>query len=728
MSRDLEALRAAASIVAIIGNYVKLRREGHEHIGLCPFHEEKTPSFKVDPKKNGGVYICFGCGAKGDVFRFVQMVEDLEFKDAVKRVRELSGKPETPTPAAVPGKRTMAAPASAGPPLGPIVATYTYLDEKGATLFEVCRHEPGEDGKTKTFRQRVPIPGGYSYSVKDVRRVLYRLPALLPATEVWICEGEKDVHALEQLGLVATTNAGGAKSPWLAEYTAALKGKDIVIVPDNDDPGRARGEIIAKALAGSAERVTTIILPNTCKDVTDYIEAGNSAHDLRIMVEEARSKVKPASDPSYAPLEAGEQLTPNDIARLIIRDHAIVADKMGYIFEYNHRFWERITRAQILAYAMAYDVHQHTKARRRNESAEYVLTYGLKRSIPWRAVRPDEVPIWNGVMNLETSELRPHRREDYLETITPVPYMGEKPCSAWLEALRMYWGEDEDYEAKVSALQEFFGYCLMTHARYKKALVLFGESDSGKSQPLHVLRMLVGPDNTCAVPVEHMDDPRKLSPIVGKMINILSELKNGKDRSIAEGGFKTLVSSEEALQVDPKWGHPFMYAPLCKHVFACNVLPQVTDTSRAVFNRLLVLRFNRIIPRADQDRNIIDEFRRELEGILAWSLAGARRLYEAGGEFTRVPESERLIEDYRNEQNPINAFLAECCDEVNADLANPVLLSVFAEKFSNWAGRNYDIRVVGGFLKSAGVRVEKVTERGLFRLKRCVFGLEIKNA
>jgi DNA primase len=72
---ELQSIRARANILNIIGQRVKLRQEGHEYVGCCPFHEENTPSFKVDPNKNGGVYICFGCGEKGDVFRFIQRSE-----------------------------------------------------------------------------------------------------------------------------------------------------------------------------------------------------------------------------------------------------------------------------------------------------------------------------------------------------------------------------------------------------------------------------------------------------------------------------------------------------------------------------------------------------------------------------------------------------------------------------------------------------------------------------
>ena len=77
----LEELRARADIVKIIGSYVTLKKNGHRYVGLCPFHNESTPSFHVDSQKQ--VYHCFGCKAGGSVFQFVMDIEHLSFQEAV---------------------------------------------------------------------------------------------------------------------------------------------------------------------------------------------------------------------------------------------------------------------------------------------------------------------------------------------------------------------------------------------------------------------------------------------------------------------------------------------------------------------------------------------------------------------------------------------------------------------------------------------------------------------
>jgi DNA primase len=86
-----EKVKQQADIVRVIGEYVRLRKTGQNFTGLCPFHQEKTPSFSVHPVKQ--MYYCFGCHEGGDVFKFVMQVERCEFPDAVRTVAEKAGIP-----------------------------------------------------------------------------------------------------------------------------------------------------------------------------------------------------------------------------------------------------------------------------------------------------------------------------------------------------------------------------------------------------------------------------------------------------------------------------------------------------------------------------------------------------------------------------------------------------------------------------------------------------------
>lgn len=180
--------------------------------------------------------------------------------------------------------------AAASPSARPKIAkAYPYRDEQGRLLYEALRMEP------KDFRARRPNGhGGWDWSLGDVRRVLYRLPELLKSAPraVWVVEGEKDADALAALGLVATTNAGGA-GKWRPEYSAALKGRRVFVLPDNDDPGRKHAQIVVEALAQVAASVRVIALPDLAAkgDVSDWLAAGGTRAQLEAIAKAAPTKI-----------------------------------------------------------------------------------------------------------------------------------------------------------------------------------------------------------------------------------------------------------------------------------------------------------------------------------------------------------------------------------------------------------------------------------------------------
>jgi 5S rRNA maturation endonuclease (ribonuclease M5) len=158
------------------------------------------------------------------------------------------------------------------------VAEYNYTDEAGKLLYQVLRFEP------KDFRQRHPDGCGGWIWKKGARQVLYHLPEVLEASIVFVVEGEKDVEALRSYGFVATTNAGGAKAAWLPAFTEALRGREVIIIPDADVPGRQRALIIARALLGTAARII-VWEPEGAKDISDWFALGHSETELIAQVE-----------------------------------------------------------------------------------------------------------------------------------------------------------------------------------------------------------------------------------------------------------------------------------------------------------------------------------------------------------------------------------------------------------------------------------------------------------
>jgi hypothetical protein len=199
-----------------------------------------------------------------------------------------------------------------------IVATFDYRDEHRELLYQVVRFHP------KDFRQRA---ADGSWSVKNIRRVLYRLPDLHGRKTVFVCEGERDSDLIWSLGLPATTCPGGA-GKWRPEYSAMLTAagcKHVVVFPDNDAPGEAHGRDVARSCVDAQLEVKLIPLPGLPKkgDVSDYL-AHHTKDELLAIVKDAPlftphrlvAAVQPITLTSLSELIA----EPDDLVEWVVED------------------------------------------------------------------------------------------------------------------------------------------------------------------------------------------------------------------------------------------------------------------------------------------------------------------------------------------------------------------------------------------------------------------------
>jgi putative DNA primase/helicase len=231
------------------------RKSGAEVLFRCPNHEDTHPSLSINPSKN--CFLCGPCGKSGNYWElaaFLGKVSPESKSEVAAWLRGhglLNGNGDC-----YPGAERR------------ITKAYPYVDEKGNLLFESVRFEP------KDFRQRRPDSNGrWIWNLNGIRRVLYRLPKIATAEKVWIAEGEKDVETLETLGIIATCNPGGA-GKWLDDYAAAFKSDQlVVIIPDNDEPGRRHAEQVARSLQGKVARIKILELPGLPEkgDVSEWL-------------------------------------------------------------------------------------------------------------------------------------------------------------------------------------------------------------------------------------------------------------------------------------------------------------------------------------------------------------------------------------------------------------------------------------------------------------------------
>jgi len=163
-------------------------------------------------------------------------------------------------------------------------AVYDYTDEHGEVIYQIRRFEP------KTFRQVRPDGnGGWLHNLDGVTPVPYRLHDMLarPDMPVFVVEGEKAADRLAKLGLVATTNNGGSKN-WKPEINKWFAGRNVVILPDNDDAGQAHADTVIANIFDIAGRVKRVDLPDLPPkgDVVDWLGGGN---DLDALLDIVRS-------------------------------------------------------------------------------------------------------------------------------------------------------------------------------------------------------------------------------------------------------------------------------------------------------------------------------------------------------------------------------------------------------------------------------------------------------
>lgn len=242
----------------------------------CPFHGGDGLSVNIED----GRWNCHStrCGKRGSAWHFLQEQGKGPAQIASTLAQYQRSGPFRPT---------IAKPAKA--PLGPIIATYDYHDERGELLFQVTRHPVDlPPPKNKTFRQRRPDGhGGWIDNVKGVRRVLYGLPRLIEAVKagetIYVVAGEKDADAINGLesgaSFFATTMPMGEHSKWSPDYTPFLDGADVVIVADKDEPGRKHALDVQHHLRPVAKTVK-IVEAKTGKDSFDHLAAGHGLGDF----------------------------------------------------------------------------------------------------------------------------------------------------------------------------------------------------------------------------------------------------------------------------------------------------------------------------------------------------------------------------------------------------------------------------------------------------------------
>lgn len=248
-------------------------------MGLCPFHDDHNPSFSVNTET--GLFNCFSCGEKGDIFTFYMKLHGVDFPTALRDIGEMAGMIDTHIKPRV-------------------VATFEYKYTDSKTIYIKERIEPGHNGRTKEFRFKHQEDDQWVLG-RGCNPVLYNLPQVAESKQCIVVEGEAKADLLVSLGFVATSLDSGANSPWKDEYAKVLKDKDeVVIMSDNDGPGKQYATKIANALCGRVKSLKVVELPGLqeSEDIIDWAKIpGNDKTKLIELIK---------NTPEWTPTEADQ--------------------------------------------------------------------------------------------------------------------------------------------------------------------------------------------------------------------------------------------------------------------------------------------------------------------------------------------------------------------------------------------------------------------------------------
>jgi putative DNA primase/helicase len=279
---------------------------------------------------------------------------------------------------------------------------------------------------------------------------------------------------------------------------------------------------------------------------------------------------------------------------------------------------------------------------------------------------PGTIATQSGLVNLESGECRPIEPGDYVRWRLGTEFDPEAECPNW----KMFLGRVAE-PSDIPILQEFIGYCLHHwDLPLKKALIIFGPTDAGKSVFLDVVRALFGGAEspaTSSTSIQYLANERwGPARLVNTAVNIRNDLSSA---TIENTGKVKELTAGDTLDAERKRKPVFKFAPTAKHIFAANRAPDRGTDDEAFWNRWLTVIFPESIPVADQDPQLTDDLEAELPGILNWSIEGYRRLMD-NRRFTNEPLPFENREKWERYGNSIEQWLDRFTEE-EADAATP---------------------------------------------------------
>jgi putative DNA primase/helicase len=595
-----------------------------------------------------------------------------------------------------------------------IEATYDYYDESGTLLYQVVR-------KTgKRFQQRRPDPsarGGWTWKTAGVRRVLYRLPELLaapPDETVVIVEGEKDAETLARRGIVVTTNAQGA-GKWNTVADLArnvLRGRNVVVIADADDPGRKHAKQIVASLTGVTATLEAFE-PTKGKDVTDHIEAGGTYDELMPLGSSVPTPPVPSVPP---PPPTPSTPPPAEVEKPQLKfkngDHVEMGSKLLELLQNDSRVAIVGDEQDLYGYNPStglYSIISLDDQSRivqgfsgsfvKNKKNGFLFikasdVRGTEQLAYSRVSRPSffsttgpGLVFKNGFVVVDETGIHalPNSPDNRARFGYGFDYDPDASSGIWLKFLSDIFRDDEDKDQKIACLQEHLGASLLGIAtKFQRCIVCIGDGGEGKSTYSEIVESIFPPGSVAHIPPQEWGQEYRRAFLASKLLNVVAELPESD--ILASESFKAIVTG------DPIDGRHirqalFTFRPVAGQLFMANRLPGTQDQTPGFWRRFIIIRFTRSFS-GDTERD--PEIAAKVVGasrsaIVSWALLGAARLLR-NKSYTLPKSHERELGQWRRVADQISAFFDEKLG--SRRLGYGTKASVAYGAYRDWAEQN----------------------------------------
>lgn len=293
----------------------------------------------------------------------------------------------------------------------------------------------------------------------------------------------------------------------------------------------------------------------------------------------------------------------------------------------------------------------------------------------------------NGLLDINTMELKPHTPDEYFTIQLPLEYDPEAVESPvfdkYLEDLT------EGDINKKNLILELMGIALSNidcNEKLKAGVFMVGKGDSGKSQIKLLLSKLLGEKNCSSIDLTKLEERFGTSAIYGKRLVGSNDMKFATVKEM--NAYKQLTGGDEII-AEKKGGAHFSFKFRGLLWFCMNQLPSFGgDRGDWVYNRIIIIQCNNSIPKENQDKNLVKKMYAERAAIVNKALAALKALEARNFILTMPEDSKQASEEYKIENSPVRKFYKECCIERSDGFKDSMTTKRIYDAYTRWCKDN----------------------------------------